>query len=289
MTNLWSNHYIFLVVALGLGCLSVAASVIGSSLVLERQSQLGDAIGHSSYPGIIIAFMIIQHRSPFFLLLGAIGAGLVALLLVHWLSKFEAFHYDSLLALVLSSLFGLGMVLMSYIQGNDNYLNSSQAGLQTYIMGQASYLTVDDVILIAVCTVISLGIFYIFYPKIKLVLFDKAFAASIGISPRNISLLNLLLALLIISVGLKAVGALLISSLLITPTIIAMQWTREYKKMLWIAAGSGLFSALVGTWLSTTISKLATGPTVVLCLFILSAISIFIAPNGIIKSKGWIK
>ncbi|MBF6625171.1 metal ABC transporter permease [Aerococcaceae bacterium zg-BR9] len=289
MTNLWFNHYIFLVVAVGLSFLSVAASVIGSSLVLERQSQLGDAIGHSAYPGIIIAFMIIQNRSPFFLLLGAIGAGLVALLLIHWLSKYEAFHYDSLLALVLSSLFGLGMVLMSYIQGNSNFTNASQAGLENYIMGQASYLTTDDVIVIAICAVIALGIFYLFYPKIKLVLFDKQFAAAIGISIRKINLLNLLLALLIISVGLKAVGALLISSLLITPTIIAMQWTREYKKMLWIASASGLISALIGTWLSTTVTKLATGPTVVLCLFVLSAISIFIAPNGIMKSKGWIK
>lgn len=220
------------------------------------------------------------------LLLGAVVASLCAIFIIHWLSLETGFHYESILALVLSAFFGLGMVLMSYIQGNPKFANVAQAGLNTYIMGQAAYLTTDDIVTIAVSTLILLGVFLLFLSKIKIVLFDKAFAQSIGINVKLIQLLNLLLAICVISLGLKAVGALLISSLLIIPTIIAYQWTQRYEKLLIIASGSAVIASLLGTYLSTTINRLATGPTVVVCLFIMMVLSLVIGPHSSLSKRG---
>ena len=287
MLNFWNQHYLFLVVGLGVSLLSMAAAMIGSSLVFQKQSQLGDAIGHAAYPGIIAAFMVTQSRNPFTLLLGAVASGILVLILIHFFSKEPAFHFESILALVLSTLFGLGMVLMSYIQGNDNYQGASQAGLKTYIMGQAAFLKQDDVILIALVSSITILIFFMALPRIKLSLFDPVFAASIGIDSRKLSLLNLSLAVVVISVGLKAVGAILIAALLITPTIIGMQWSRNYQGVLWVAVGSAVVGSLFGTWLSTVVDKLATGPSVVLTLFFLAWLSFIIGPQGLIAARGY--
>lgn len=285
MINFWNEHYLFLVVAIGLSLLSIAASIIGSSLVLEKQSQLGDAIGHAAYPGVIIAFMISGQRDPLKLLIGAMIAGIFAILLTHWIARYKAFHFESILGLILSSFFGIGMVLMSYIQGNSNYPNASQAGLNNYIIGQAAYLKNDDLWIIGITAVVVIFIFWLCSPMIKLTLFDRTFAESIGIKTHWISLLNMLLAISVISVGLKAVGALLISSLLITPTIIALQWTNRYHKTLLIASLSSLFACILGTYLSTTIDNLATGPTVVLTLFAIALFSMIFGTNGYFRKK----
>lgn len=124
------------------------------------------------------------------------------------------------------------------------------------------------------------------YPKIKIVLFDKDFATSIGINVPFFKFLNLLLAIVIIAVGLKAVGALLISSLLIAPTIIALQWSNQYEKVLIIGSIVSIIAAIGGTYLSTTIEKLATGPTVVLCLFIMTVLSLIIGPKSPLFKRG---
>lgn len=277
--------YFFWVVAIGTMALGVASAIIGTTVVLEQQSQLGDAIGHSVFPGIIVSFMLFQTRNPLILMLGAVTAGLVAFQLIQWIHRNSQFSYESILALILSSMFGLGMVLSSYIQGNPAYQKAAQAGLNHYIMGQAAYLVKDDVRLILVVTTGVLLVFALFFPKIKLVLFDKIFAQSIGIQPQRISQLLLVLALLIISIGIKTVGIILVSSMLVAPTVAALQWSRVYHRVIGIAGVIGLVSAFIGTYLSTAVDDLATGPTIVLCQTAFAILSLLLAPNGLLKRK----
>ena len=282
MSGHFEFDYFFWVVAVGTMILGASAAIVGSTLVLEKQSQLGDAIGHAVYPGVVLAFIIFQTRLPIVLLFGAIFAGLMAFFVIRWIRKHSDFHYEAVLALVLSAFFGIGMVLSSYIQGNPNFQKAAQAGLKQYIMGQAAYLVMDDIWLIASVSIICLGIFFVLYPKIKLVLFDKVYANAIGLPARRISNTCLLLCLLMICIGLKVVGAILISSMLVAPTVAALQWTRNYRHVLWIAAFIGIASAFLGTYLSTAIPKLATGPTIVLCLSAFALLSILLSPNGVL-------
>ena len=277
------SNYFFLVVAIGTTALGLATSVVRTTLVLEKQSQLGDTIGHSVFPGIILSFMIFQTRQPVVLLLGAIVAGLLAFRLLHLIHRATQFPFESILALVLSSMFGLGMVLSSYIQGNPQFQNTAQAGLNRYIMGQAAYLTYDDVYLILVVVAIVCFIFIKLYPKIELVLFDKVFAQSIGIHTTRISNIVLGLCLLTICIGIKTVGVILISSMLVTPAIAALQWTKHYRSTVILSAIIGMSCTLAGTYISTVVSDFATGPVIVLCQTSCALFSIICSPNGVVR------
>lgn len=270
--------YFFWVVALGTMALGAACAVLGTTVVLEKQSQLGDAIGHSVFPGIIISFMLFQTRHPLVLMTGAVVAGLLSFQLIHWIHRNSNFSYESILALILSSMFGLGMTLSSYIQGNPSFQKASQAGLNKYIMGQAAYLMIDDVLLISGVSVTVLLLFWFLYPKIKLVLFDKTFAQSIGIRVKWLTNTLLILCLLVISVGLKTVGIILMSSMLVAPAVAALQWSKRYGVVITIAMFIGIISALIGTYLSTVLPDIATGPTIVLCQTTFALLSIFVAP-----------
>lgn len=272
--------YYFWTVALGTCLLAVTASMIGSFLVLNKQSQLADAMGHSVFPGIIITFMIFQSRNPLLLLAGACLTGWLALHLIQYIKKKTTYTHESILALILSSFFGLGLVLSSYIQGNVHYQKASQAGLQTYIMGQAAYLMTDDVWTIFILSLIILIIFFCFYPQIKHTLFDPIFAQSIGINVQAIQYLVLVMAIIIISIGLKAVGAILVASMLIAPCVAAQQWSHQYARVLIISSIFAFLSAFIGTFVSTQFKNIATGPSIILCLTLFTLGSFLLGPNA---------
>lgn len=285
MLSQFSFDYFFWIVALGTMVLGFTSGLIGTSLVLEKQSQLGDAIGHAVYPGVIITFMLFQTRNTAILLLGAVVFGLIAFSIIQLIRRYTDFPYESILALVLSAFFSLGLLLYNVVQRNPQFQTVNFAGLNNYIMGQAAFLMWSDVRLIIIVSVVVVAVFMLLYPKIKLYLFDSIFAQTIGINSQWISHLLLLMCLLVIAVGLQAVGAKLISSMLVAPAIAAQQWTQSYGKMLGLAGVFGMVAAFIGTLLSTAISNIATGPMIVVVLTAIALLSLVFGTKGILADK----
>lgn len=284
MLSNFSFDYFFWVVAVGCMVLGLVAGIVGTTLVLEKQSQLGDAIGHAVYPGVILAFMLFQTRQTGILLLGAVFFGLITFWLISFIQKHSQFPYESILALVLSSFFSLGLLLYNIVQNNPRFQTVNFAGLNNYIMGQAAFLMTSDVKLIVLVSILVLIVFWLLYPRIKITLFDRIFAETIGINTRRISQLLLLMSLLIISVGLQAVGAKLISSMLVAPAIAAQQWTNDYPRMIFLAGLFGTIAAFIGTLMSTSIANIATGPMIVIVLTIIAFISLIFGSNGLLRT-----
>ena len=285
MLSQFSFDYFFWIVALGTMVLGFTSGLIGTSLVLEKQSQLGDAIGHAVYPGVIITFMLFQTRNTAILLVGAVVFGLIAFSIIQLIRRYTDFPYESILALVLSAFFSLGLLLYNVVQRNPQFQTVNFAGLNNYIMGQAAFLMWSDVRLIIIVSVIVVAVFMLLYPKIKLYLFDSIFAQTIGINSQWISHLLLLMCLLVIAVGLQAVGAKLISSMLVAPAIAAQQWTQSYGKMLGLAGVFGMVAAFIGTLLSTAISNIATGPMIVVVLTAIALLYLVFGTKGILADK----
>ena len=277
------TQYSFVVVAIGTMLLAMATGIIGTISILKGQSLIGDAVGHAALPGIILAFMISGKKSSLLLMVGAIIAGVVAFILIQTISEISKIEADTAMAIILSAMFGLGMVLKSYIQGNAKYSKASQSGLASYIFGQAAYILREDVIIIFTVSLISLVLFMIFYKEIKVYVFDAVYAYTIGINSRLLSLLIMIMTMILIAAGLKAVGAILISSMLITPAITGLQWSNKYEIVLVIAAVMGAVSAFIGTLLSTIVKGFSTGPSIILIMSLLALLSVLFSPKGVIR------
>ena len=252
------TQYSFIVVAIGTMLLAMATGIVGTISILKGQSLIGDAVGHASLPGIILAFMISGRKSSLILMIGAI-------------------------AVILSAMFGMGMVLKSYIQGNPKYQGASQSGLASYIFGQAAYILREDVYIILTVSIISLALFILFYKEIKVYVFDMVYAYTIGINSRLTSLLIMIITMILIAAGLKAVGAILISSMLITPAVTGLQWSNSYEKVLVIAAVTGAVSAFLGTFISSAVKGFSTGPSIILIMSVIALFSVLFAPRGIVR------
>ena len=278
------TSYSFIIVGSGTFLLAAIAGAVGCITVLKGQSLIGDAIGHAAFPGIILSFMLFMQREPVLLTLGAVASGATAFMLIQVIKENSKLKLDAILAVVLSSFFGVGMVLKSYIQGNSNYKDAAQSGLSSYIFGQAAYIVKDDVKLIVYIGVPTLLLLVLFYKEIKLFLFDEIYAKTIGIRTVLLYVIILVMTMGIIAAGLKLVGAILISSLLIIPAITALQWSDKFSRVLIIAGIVGGVSALIGTYISTAFNGMSTGATIILIMGSFAIISLVIGPHGMIKN-----
>ena len=272
------NHfdYTLMIVAIGAALLGAVSGSLGTYAVLRRQSLLGDAISHAALPGIAIAFLLTGSKTPLILVLGAAIAGWLGTLLIMSIVRMTRIKYDSALGIVLSTFFGFGLVLHTLIQRTGN---ANQAGLDTFLFGQAATMLERDILTIGILGGIAILITFIFWKELKLLVFDEGFAASLGFSTRALDILLTSLLVIAIVLGLQAVGAVLMSAMLVAPAVAARQWTDRLSLMMFLAACFGALAGVSGTIISSSASRIPTGPTIVLCATVIVGFSILFAAN----------
>ncbi len=274
--NLILTDYTLRIVSLGSILLGIISGVLGSFAVIRKESLLGDAVSHSTLPGIALAFLMTQTKRTEVLLLGALISGLLSTFIILAIVKYSRIKFDSALALILSVFFGGGIVLLTYIQ---KIPNANQAGLEKFIFGQASTLLKRDVEIMAVLGAALIALTIIFWKEFKIVSFDADYAESLGFSTKRITTLLFFMIVTAIIIGLQTVGVILMSAMLTAPAVAARQWTDKLSTMVILSAIFGAVSGVVGTILSSIVSKLPTGPMIVIVISMIVIISIGFAPN----------
>ncbi|XWK80587.1 metal ABC transporter permease [Kordia algicida OT-1] len=263
-------------VTLGTAILGAICGMLGSFAVLRKQSLLGDAISHAALPGIAIAFLITGVKDSNLLLLGALISGLIGTFWIRGITQKTHLKSDTALGLTLSLFFGFGMLLLTFIQKQPN---ASQAGLDTYLFGQAATLLEKDVWLIAIVAGIALLIVFVFWKEFKILLFDPEYTKTLGFNTRFIDILITTFIVITIVLGLQTVGVILMSAMLLAPAAAARQWTNSLGIMVLLAAIFGAFSGVVGTGISTIEGNLSTGPVIVLVAASIVLFSFIFSPN----------
>ena len=268
--------YTLRVVAVGAGVLGAACGALGSFAVLRRQSLLGDALSHAALPGIALAFLITGTKEPLALMLGAGIVGWLGTRAVAAVVKRSRVPYDAALGMMLAVFFGFGLVLLTLIQ---KLPRAAQAGLESYLFGQAAALLKRDVILTAILGAAAVLILAAGWKQFKLLSFDPDFAASLGVRVTIVDTLLTTLLVVAVVIGLQTVGVVLMSAMIVAPAAAARQWTERLGAMVCIAAFFGAVAGIVGALLSSAVANLPTGPTIVLVLSVLVAVSVVFAPR----------
>lgn len=270
------------IIVAGATMLGVIGGVIGCFALLRRQSLLGDSLAHAALPGVCLAFVVTGSKSPVPLLAGALVAGVLGSLLILAVVRTTRVKEDGAMGIVLSTFFGVGVVLLTWIQ---NRPGGNQSGLGSFLFGQAAALLAEDVIRMGILGGFVLLAVVVFYKEFQLITFDRDYAASLGMPVRTLEIGLTTLLVLVVVVGLQTVGVVLIIATLITPAVAARQWTDRLAWMLVLAAVLGGGSGAVGVLASAAFDRMPTGPTIVLCSTALLGVSLLFAPNrGIVQA-----
>ena len=278
------TDYTLRMVALGSATLGIVSGSLGTYAVLRGQSLLGDAISHAALPGIAIAFLLTGSKTPIVLMAGAAAAGWIATLIVMSVTETTRLKYDSLLGIILSVFFGIGLVLLTLIQRRPD---ATQAGLDTFLFGQAAALIQRDVVTMAVLGGSALVLMLLFWKELKLLSFDPEFGRTMGLRMRWVDVLLTTLLVIAIVIGLQTVGVVLMSAMIIAPAAAARQWTDRLAAMVAISAVFGALAGVSGALVSSSARNLPTGPVIVLCMGGLVLVSLFLAPNRGLAWRWW--
>ncbi len=219
-------------VLLGAGLLGIVGGALGCFALLRRQSLLGDALAHAALPGVCLGYLAFQSKSPTPLFLGALVAGLLGALVILAVVRWSRVKEDTAIGIVLSVFFGLGIVLLTYIQ---KLPYGNQSGLDHFLFGQAAALLPRDIKLMAILGGLVLASLALFYKELKLLTFDREFGDSLGFPMRRLEVFLTLLLVIVVVVGLRTVGVILMVATLITPAAAARQWTERLGVMMLLA------------------------------------------------------
>jgi len=277
------TDYTLRTVALGSAALGLVAGALGAFAVLRRQSLLGDAVSHAALPGIVLAFMITGAKTPLVLVTGAALAGWAASLLVMLVVRTSRIKLDTALGLVLSTFFGLGLLLLSVVQHG---AGAGQAGLDRFLFGQAATLVGDDLRTMSALGALVLVVLTLMWKEFKLLSFDPAFAGSLGFPVRRLDVLLTTLLVIAIVIGLQTVGVVLMSAMIVAPAAAARQWTDRLGRLVALSGAFGAISGLCGAVLSSLVPRLPTGPTIILVVTTVTLLSLLLAPRrGVLAAR----
>jgi manganese/iron transport system permease protein len=252
--------------------LGVLAGAVGVFVVLRRLAFVGDALTHTVFPGVVIAFLMGQS-----IFLGALAAALLSALLLTSLTSTRRVTPDAGLAILLTSFFAVGVVLVSREQ-------SYTADLSAFLFGRI--LAVDWVVLLQTLVVAAIVLTTLVALRKELLLraFDPEGAAAMGYRVDLLDLvLNVLIALVVVA-AVKAVGTVLVIALIIVPPVTARLLVDRVASMTAIACGLGALGGYLGLAISYDLSlqrglRLASGATIVVVLVVCFLVALAVGPG----------
>ena len=245
-------EYEFFVRALVASALvGVACAVVGACVVLKGMSFVGDAVSHSAFPGVVLAYLL---GLP--IILGGAVAAIGTALGIGALTRRSGLRADAVIGVLFAGMFALGVALFSSIP---NYVGD----LFHFLFGDVLGISFADLISLAVLASLLLLIVWALWKELLFATFDPLGAGAAGLPVRRLDDLLLILIAVTIVVSLQAVGIVLVVAMITTPAATAQLLVKRFGQMIALAALIGVTSSLVGLYVSYALD-IASGASIVL-------------------------
>lgn len=231
---------------------AIPTALLSCFLVLKGWSLMGDAVSHAVLPGVVLAYVF-----GFPLAAGAFAAGMTCALATGWLKENSRIREDTILGVVFSGMFGLGVVLYVGIE--------TDMHLDHILFGNMLGVSVGDLLQSAVIAAVVVAAIGLRWRDFLLHAFDPQQARALGLPVRRLHYGLLCLLSLAIVGALTATGIILTIAMLIAPGATAFLLTRRFERMLAIATAIAVTASLLGVYLSFFLDS-APAPTIVLLL-----------------------
>ena len=264
--------YPFMVRALLGGILvSLCASLLGVSLVLNRYSMIGDGLSHVSFGALSVA--LAAGWSP---LKVSIPVVVLAAFFLLRITERGQIKSDAAIAMISASALAVGIIVTSMTTGMTTDVSS-------YMFGSILAMSREDVEFSAALSAVVLFLFLFCYNKVFAVTFDENFAKATGVRVGFYNVLIAVLTAVTIVLGMRMMGAMLISSLIIFPALTSM---RIFKSFHGVVVSSGILSIIcffIGMVISYIYSTPAGASVVVVNLGFFLLFSLIQTVERIIK------
>jgi len=245
---------------------SIICGVVGTYVVLRGMSFIGDAVAHSVFPGLAIAF-VLQGS----LVLGGAVAGVCTAILVAIFSQNRRLKEDSIIGVFFVAAFAAGIVIISQAPGYGGSLTD-------FLFGSITGIPTRDVYTVAITGTLIITLLVVLHKELVAVSLDRDFARAMGLPVFWLDIVLYVLVTLAIVVSVQTIGNILVLALLIAPAAAARLLTDRLVSMMILAPVIGAVGAFAGLYLSWGFD-LPVGGTIVLVLTAVFLVLWVIAPR----------
>ncbi|GFZ84163.1 membrane protein [Nesterenkonia alkaliphila] len=267
-------QYPFMQNALAVAVISAAVcGMLSAWLVLMGWSLMGEAVAHSILPGVVLAFIL---GIP--LGVGAFVFGLAAVALIGALGQTTRLKRDTTIGVVFTSLFALGLVLMSTV--------TTQTHLQHILFGNVLGTSRADLYQVAALAAVTAAVLLVKRRDFTLVAFDRIYARAIGLPVGVLTGVLLVLLALTTVTALQTLGVILVVAVLVIPGATAFLLVRSFGAMLAVSSAVGAVSAVAGVYASYW-WDLSTGGSIVLAASAQFILAYLLSPKRGLLSQLW--
>ena len=251
---------------------TAACGLVGNYLLLRRMALVGDAISHSILPGLIVAFIIFRHVSIWVSFAGALAAAFVTVASIEFIHKHSRVKPDAAMCIVFTTLFALGVAMMSSMESQGSihidadhvlYGEIAFVALEPPFVWAGLELGPPSVLRMAgVLGVIALAI-AVFYKELLVTSFDAGLSKSLGMRTGvwHYALMGALATVVV--AAFEAVGAILAVAMLIVPPMFAGQLSERLPTRFVLTVLHAALTAVIGYHLSVWLRCSAAGAMVV--------------------------
>ena len=250
---------------------AAACALVGTFLVLRRQSLLSDAIGHSVLVGIALAFLVVGSTTSPVLLLAAALAGVVTVALVELVTSTRLLREDAAIGLVFPALFSVGVIVVS------RWADGVHLDTDAVLLGELAFAPFDRLILLGwdwgpaslvvmgVVIVLDALVIGLLWKELKLATFDASLAVTLGFAPVALNYVLMTLVSVTAVGAFNAVGSILVVALMIAPPAAAHLLTDGLARMVGLAVAIGAGCAIAGYWVAVALDASIAGCVAVSC------------------------
>ncbi|WP_237217767.1 metal ABC transporter permease, partial [Falsiroseomonas oryziterrae] len=234
--------------------------LLGSFLVLRRESLVGDALSHAVLPGIVLGFAVTGARAGLPMLVGAMLAGLAAVALIAVVQKAARLDSGAAIGAVFTTFFAVGLVLLEVTGARSVDLDLDcvlfgQLETLVWTEGRSAASLLDPAalatlprqlgLMAGVALAVAVAVAALWRP-IQLVCFDPAYAQALGLPARRIELGLALMVAAAAVAAFEAVGSILVVAMLVCPAAALRLLTDRYKAQVLGGAALGAGLGAVG-------------------------------------------
>lgn len=254
LTDLTNPNLTFLVRALAAVVLaSLVTGVVGCHVVLRGMVFIGDAVAHSVFPGLAVAFVLGGS-----LVFGGLVAGIITAVLVAVFSQNRKLKEDSVIGIFFAGSFALGITIVSLAPG---YSGS----VQDFLFGSIVGISGADVAQAAGFAAVILLVLGLFHKELVAVSLDRESARACGLPVLALDVLLYVTVTVSVVISLQTLGNVLVLALLVIPASAARLLCSTLPRMMAFAPMFGVVCAVVGLYLSWAFN-LPTGGVIVLTM-----------------------
>lgn len=213
---------------------AIACAVIGTFVVLRGLAFIGDALAHGVLPGIAAAILLGLPG-----MLGAAAGAVVMIGGVTLVTNRSRLSSDTAIGLLFVAMLALGVVMVSAS-------SAFQGDLLAILFGQILGTSTEQLTVMAIATVVVVGLASIASRPFLLLSFDPEQADVAGFPSRRYHTLMMLLVALTVVVAFQTVGTLLVFGMLLAPASTGALLAHRIALMMVVGIVVGSLSTYLG-------------------------------------------